>query len=105
MTAFTRDMVPATVVTTEQLEVWVSELHTYLYGARKVTEAIDNDGNPIDVFVAETEVFYNTAVETPHYRHLSRHSIEIRPEYKISGKIWEHAKTLGDEVVPQGMRS
>lgn len=104
MTQFNKDMIPLKIVTTEALAVWLNEIHTYLYGDLKVTEAINNDGEPEKVFVAETEVFYNTAVEPPHHRHLGRHSIELRPEYKISGKLWEHAKILGDEVVPMEMR-
>lgn len=105
MTAFTKDMIPASITTTEQLEVWVSELHVYLYGKNKIAEAINEDGEPVEVFVAETDYFHNTATGTPHYRHLARHSIQLRPEFKISGKIWEHAMILGDEVVPQSMRS
>lgn len=105
MTQFTKDMIPASITTTEQLAVWVSEVHAYRYGTKKVTEAINEDGEPVDVFVAETDTFYNTAPTTPEYRHLARHSIKLRPEYKIFGKIWEHTQILGDDTVPLEMRS
>lgn len=105
MTAFTKDMIPASITTTEQLEVWVSELHTYLYGTLKTVEALDDNGEPLDTYVVESQKYWNTAPATPEWRHLARHSIKLSKEYLTGGKVWEYAQPIGNEVVPTAMRS
>ena len=105
MTQFTKDMIPASIQTTEQLEVWLSEVHTYLYGTQKTIEALDDSGEPLDIYVVESQKYWNTAPGTPEWRHLGRHSIKLSKEYLTGGKVWEYAQPLGSEVVPVSMRS
>lgn len=105
MTAFSKDMIPATITTTEQLEVWLAEMHSYLYGTLKTIEALDENNEPLDIYVVESQKFWNTAPVSPEWRYLSRHSIKLSKEYLTGGKVWEYAQPLGTEVVPVSMRS
>ena len=105
MTQFTKDMIPTSIVTTEALAVWLSEVHSYLYPNALTLEARDQDGEELNSRVAEANKFYLTAPDIPHWQHISRLSVELKPEHQVVGRVWEHVTILGDKAVPSQMRA
>lgn len=110
MTQLTRDtngkiiQIPPDVDTVEKLKVWCSEVLAYNYPNVTSVEALDTDGNPIKMRCIESNAYYFTAPSSPVWRHSSRSSIELAPEFKVYGKPWNHAKSLGDSPVPPQMQ-
>lgn len=105
MTQFTSAMLPLSITTTEALAVWVAEVHQNLYPTLEIIGALDDDGEPVKFFVVDSNKFFLTAVSPPEWRHLSAHSIKLKPEHQRGGKIWEHTFNIGELTVPQDMRA
>lgn len=105
MTRFIKEDIPVDITTIEQLAAWCGEILSNLYPNDTVVEAIDDGGEQIKLRVAESNKFYLTAPDTPHWRHIMRLSFELFPEHQITGKLWKHTKILGDKLLPAGFKS
>lgn len=106
MTQLTRDAngkileIPPSVTTLEQLISWGIETAQYLYPDLTSTETLDDNGDPVKFRCVESHKLFITATATGVRRHIGRISLEIKPEYAISGKVWNHVKVLGDATIP-----
>lgn len=103
MTSFSKAQIPDSITTTEALAVWVAEIHQYLYPNTFCVEYLDNDNLPIKRRVIESNQFYFTAPNPAEWRHASRHSIKLKPQFKTRGRVWEHAEEIGEEEIPFSM--
>lgn len=105
MTAFLPEFIPPQIDTFEKLVVWGMEVLSYQYPALTATEFLDNDQSEVKRLTVETNLYFITAVEPPIWRHVSRFSVPVSPDYKVTGRIWEHAEELGNLPVPAGMKA
>lgn len=96
---------PSSITTVEALAVWALTVLNNSYPDLKVVEAIDDEGQDVEVRAVEANTFYITASETPTWRYLARLSVPLRKEFQQSGKIWEHVRILGDDAIPPAMKS
>lgn len=105
MTQFVPSSLPASCTTVESVAVWALTVLNQLYPDVTSVEALDENREPIIVRCVATDTSYIEASKPPAWRHLSRLSIELRKEWQQSGKIWEHARIIGDEAIPVSMRT
>lgn len=105
MTLFLTTDIPDEIQTIEQLLVWGSEILQYLYPNTQVTDSIDSNGDPQKSRVIESNKFFFTATETGVWRHAARHLIDLDNNHLATGRLWNHAKSLGNGVIPVEMKS
>lgn len=103
MTPFNKNQIPASITTTEALAVWLAEIHQYNYPEILCVEYLDNDNLPIRRRVVEANQFYFTAPQPAEWRYASRQSIKLKPQFKTSGRVWDHVEVIGNEEIPYAM--
>jgi hypothetical protein len=101
MTAFTPTDIPAEINTVEKLEVWCSQLLSFLYPDQIALEATGSLTR-----IASAAPFYITASDPSTWRHISRNSIPLQREWQGSGnQIWNFAQEIGVAAIPASFKS
>ena len=95
MTVFNTNMIPPTVDTVEKLAVWCTTLLSDLY---RDTTVIESSG--VAERVAQASPFLFTATDPSVWRYVARVSLQLDPNWRRTGKIWQYAANIGTLAVP-----
>jgi len=104
MTRFLTTDIPQQIQTIEQLVVWCAEILQNQFPNVTCVETLDQDGNDIKVRRVEGNKFFYTAPQVPTWRYLTRIEVDLNADHQVYGRIWDHAVSLGDTPIPQGMK-
>lgn len=103
MTKLEKAWIPNNIDSIEKLWVWCAEILQYRYPNKLYVDSLDQNGENLQLRVIEANNFFLTAPAIPEYRYLSRSAIKISPDYKLYGKVWEHAIQFDDAASPQSV--
>lgn len=96
---------PSSITTVEALAVWSLTVLNNLYPDLLVAEAVDDQGQDVEVRAVEGNTFYITASDPATWRYLARLSVPLRKEFQQTGRIFESVKILGDDAIPVAFKS
>ena len=99
MTLFSASDIPASIKTYEQLMVWNASVLAYLHPEMTQIEALDVNGNPIEVRAITGNSFFNTATAPSQWLFIGRISAEVLADH-VAGPTWNYVKSFGDATVP-----
>jgi hypothetical protein len=103
MTVLQKAWIPNDIDSVEKLIVWGLEILQYRYPNVLYTDSLDQNGEDLNLRVVEGNNFFLTASTTPEYRYLGRVAVKISPDYKLYGKIWNHAIAFDNPASPQSV--
>lgn len=100
MVAFVKSDIPDSINTLEKLAVWAGTVLNDLHTGLSVVESSDYMER-----AAQSAPYLITAVDPAVWRVITRTSIELQPQWRRSGKIWEYAKELSTQSIPTEFKS
>lgn len=100
MTAFTSADLPPSINTVEKLIIWSTTLVSDLYRDTSVIEASGQAER-----VAQASPFLFTATDPSVWRYVSRISLELEPNWRRTGKVWQYAKDIGTIAIPSDYKA
>lgn len=105
MTAFLPANIPGSIQTIEQLTVWCTEILQVNFPNSECIEFLDEDGDPLPRRIVESNTFFYTAPNPAEFRHSARISLKVRPEWKTTGRVYDHIEPIGSTPIPAGMKA
>lgn len=100
MVAFVTTDIPSSVNSVEKLAVWCATILNHNFKSQTAIEATGSAQR-----TATAAPFEITAVDPPVWRHISRLSIGLDPNWVRGGKIWNFAQDLGSAAIPTEFKS
>lgn len=105
MTNFTKSMVPDTVNSVEAVYVWAATVLSVLYADKDSIEGLDGNSEPVKTRCVQVGTVYLTAPDPEAWRHISRVSLGIQPEFQAGQAPWTCVDSLGNKAIPSSMRA
>lgn len=103
MTKLEKAWIPNDIDSVEKLIVWGMEILQYKYPETTYIDSLDQNGEDLDLRVAEGNPFFLTAPSPAEYRYLSRSAIKLSPDHKLYGKLYQHALPIDNPANPQSV--
>lgn len=105
MTDFTPSDLPPSVNTVERVLAWAAEVLSSNYPDVRITELLDNAGNPLPQRVAQSDRYYVSATNPGSWRLVVRVSLPLNPSFQFNGPVYKNIDPIGSVPTNAGFKT